>query len=77
MRAVVGRVGPLRDRPVGSGVGPWVAEERYRKPIGAYEPGPNHTHGSSVARRSRATLPTVVRGRRISVTVMPLMHINK
>jgi hypothetical protein len=57
MRAVVGRVGPLRDRPVGSGVGPWVAEERYRKPIGAYEPGPNHTHGSSVARRSRSDTP--------------------
>ena len=58
MRAVVGRVGHSATAELDFG----RAEKRYRKPVGGYEPGPNNTHGSSVARRSRSDPPYLVGG---------------
>lgn len=62
MRAVVGRVGHSTIAESGAELDLGRAEERYRKPIGGYEPGPNNTHGSSVARRSRSDPPYLVGG---------------
>jgi hypothetical protein len=77
IRGIVGRAGRSATAESRNAVGPCAAEERYRRPIGGYDPGPNNTMAHGWFGGRGATRPTVVRRTTHFAMVTPLMYINK